>query len=273
MSEGSEDPRNDATAATRAANAALAAVLPFADRRDFEEPARGLIAPLPDDGVLRAADGRPVWDLSRFSFVEQGTPAPDTVNPSLWRQSQLVVQGGLYEVVPGLYQVRTADISNITFAEGDEGIVVFDPLMTQETAAAALALYYAHRPRRPVVAVVHSHSHVDHYGGIRGIVEEDDVRSGRVKIIAPVGFLKAAISETVMAGNAMGRRATYMYGNLLPADPKGQVGVGLGMTAEMHWFIENFKAVTAAENCCHTLHNTYTLRGAKTRDPLAWSKI
>ncbi len=312
MSEGHEDPRNDATAATRAANAALAASLPFEDRRDFEEAARGLIAPLPDGGVIRAADGRPVWDLSRFSFIEQGAPAPDTVNPSLWRQSQLVVQGGLYEVVPGLYQVRTADVSNITFAEGDEGIVVFDPLMSEETAAAALALYYEHRPRRPIVAVVHSHSHVDHYGGIRGVVDEDDVRSGKVKIIAPVGFLEAAIAENVLAGNVMGRRATYMFGNLLAAGPKGLVGVGLGMTtpsgrfslipptdlvtetgqrmlidglefefmlapdseapAEMHWFIENFKAVTAAENCCHTMHNIYTLRGTKIRDPLAWSK-
>jgi linear primary-alkylsulfatase len=312
VSEGHEDPRNDATAATRAANAALAASLPFEDRRDFEEAARGLIAPLPDGGVIRAADGRPVWDLSRFSFIEQGAPAPDTVNPSLWRQSQLVVQGGLYEVVPGLYQVRTADVSNITFAEGDEGIVVFDPLMSEETAAAALALYYEHRPRRPIVAVVHSHSHVDHYGGIRGVVDEEDVRSGKVKIIAPVGFLEAAIAENVLAGNVMGRRATYMFGNLLAAGPKGLIGVGLGMTtpsgrfslipptdlvtetgqrmlidglefefmlapdseapAEMHWFIENFKAVTAAENCCHTMHNIYTLRGTKIRDPLAWSK-
>ncbi len=312
MSEGPEDLRNDATDATVAANRALAASLPFEDRRDFEEAARGLIAPLPDNGVIRAADGRPVWDMSRFSFVEPGSHAPDTVNPSLWRQSQLVVQGGLYEVVPGLYQVRTADISNITFAEGERGVVVFDPLLTEETAAAALALYHEHRPRRPIVAVVHSHSHVDHYGGVRGIVDEDDVRAGKVKIIAPIGFLDAAIAETVMAGNAMGRRATYMYGNLLPADPKGQIGVGLGMTtpsgrvtlipptdlvtetgqrmvidglefefmlapdseapAEMHWFIDSFKAVTAAENCCHTLHNTYTLRGAKSRDPLAWSK-
>ncbi len=312
MSEGPEDRRNDATEATRAANAALAASLPFEDRRDFEEAARGLIAPLPDRGVIRAADGRPVWDLARFSFIAPGSPAPDTVNPSLWRQSQLVVQGGLYEVVPGLYQVRTADVSNITFAEGEEGVVVFDPLMSEETAAAALALYYAHRPRRPIVAVVHSHSHVDHYGGIRGVVDEDDVRSGKVKIIAPVGFLEAAIAENVLAGNVMGRRTTYMFGNLLPAGPKGLVGVGLGMTtpsgrysliaptdlvtetgqrmlidglefefmlapdseapAEMHWFIENFKAVTAAENCCHTMHNIYTLRGTKIRDPLAWSK-
>ena len=200
-----------------------------------------------------------------------------------------MVQGGLYEVVPGLYQARTADLSNITFAEGEDGIVVFDPLISRETAAAAaLGLYYQHRPRKPIVAVVHSHSHVDHYGGIRGIIDEADVRAGKVKIIAPVGFLEAAISENVLAGNVMSRRSSYMYGNLLPADPKGQVGAGLGMStssgeitlipptdhvtetgqrmsiagldfefmlapdseapAEMHWFIEQFQAVTAAEN-------------------------
>jgi len=290
----------------------MAAGLPFEDSRDFEDAARGLIAPLPDDGVITGDDGATVWDLSRFGFIERDAPAPDTVNPSLWRQSQLVVQGGLYEVVPGLYQVRTADLSNITFAEGDDGVVVFDPLISAETARAALALYYAHRPNRPVVAVVHSHSHVDHYGGVRGIVEEADVKAGKVRIFAPAGFLEAAVAENVLAGTAMSRRASYMYGNLLPADPKGQVGAGLGLStssgtvtlipptdivektgqrlriagldfefmmapdseapSEMHWFIDQLKAVTAAENCCHTLHNTYSIRGAKIRDPLAWSK-
>jgi alkyl sulfatase BDS1-like metallo-beta-lactamase superfamily hydrolase len=225
---------------------------------------------------------------------------------------QLVVQGGLYEVVPGLYQVRTLDLSNITIAEGDGGIIVFDPLISTETARAALELYYAHRPRKPVVALVYSHSHVDHFGGARGVVDETDVRAGKVRVIAPEGFLEAAVAENVLAGNAMSRRSSYMYGNLLPADPKGQVGAGLGVStsagtislvpptehvtetgqrmniagldfefmlapdseapAEMHWFIEQFKAVTAAENCCHTLHNTYSIRGTKIRDPLAWSK-
>ncbi len=312
MSDDGQDARKDASQATRAANDTLVASLPFEDRRDFEEAARGLIAPMPDGGVIKAADGRPVWDLSAFSFIEQDADAPETVNPSLWRQSQLVVQGGLYEIVRGLYQVRTADLSNITFAEGEDGIVVFDPLLSKEPAAAALELYYQHRPRKPIVAVVHSHSHVDHYGGIRGIVDEADVKAGKVKIVAPVGFLEAAISENVLAGNVMSRRSSYMYGNLLPADPKGQVGAGLGMgtssgeitlipptdhvtetgqrmniagldfefmlapdteaPAEMHWFIEQFRAVTAAENCCHTLHNTYSIRGTKIRDPLAWSK-
>jgi alkyl sulfatase BDS1-like metallo-beta-lactamase superfamily hydrolase len=304
--------RRDATAATKAAQRQVLDSLPFEDTRDFDEAARGFVAPLPDDGVIRAEDGRAVWDLSRFAFVEQGSEAPETVNPSLWRQSQLVVQGGLYEVVPGLYQVRTADLSNITFAEGREGVIAFDPLISVETARAALELYYAHRPRKPLVAVVLSHSHVDHFGGIRGIVDEADVEAGKVRIVAPVGFLEAAVSENVMAGNVMTRRATYMYGNLLPADAKGQVGAGLGVTtssgtvtlipptdlvtetgqrmtidgldfefmlapdseapAEMHWFIEQFGAVTAAENCCHTMHNTYSLRGTRIRDPLAWSK-
>jgi hypothetical protein len=145
------DPRRDATDATKAANRRMAASLPFEGRRDFDEAARGFIAPLPDGGVIRGADGA-VWDLSRFSsWITADAEAPETVNPSLWRQMQLTVQGGLYEVVHGLYQVRTADLSNITFAEGHEGIVVFDPLISTETAAAALEPYYAHRPRKPVV--------------------------------------------------------------------------------------------------------------------------
>ena len=175
---GAQDPRGDATEATRSAQTAAVAGLDFADRRDFDDAARGLIAPLPDGGRVTAADGRPIWDLSRYAFIHQHADAPDTVNPSLWRQMQLVVQGGLYEVVPGIYQVRTLDLSNITFVEGDEGIIAFDPLISTETAAAALELYYAHRPRKPIVAVVFSHSHVDHFGGVRGIVDEADVQAG-----------------------------------------------------------------------------------------------
>lgn len=306
------DRRKDATEHTKAANARLLDELPFDDQQDFEDAARGLIAPLPDSGVIEGGDGAPVWDISRYSFIEEGSQAPETVNPSLWRQSQLVLKGGLFEVVEGLYQVRNADLSNLTIVEGEEGLIVFDPLITVETARAAMELYYAHRPRKPVVAVVHSHSHIDHYGGVRGVVSQEDVDSGKVKIIAPVGFLEAAVAENVMCGNVMSRRASYMYGNLLPADPKGQVGAGLGMTtsvgtvtlipptheitetgqkmeiagltfefllapdteapAEMHWYIEELKALTAAENCCHTLHNTYTLRGAPPRDPQAWSR-
>jgi hypothetical protein len=199
MSDRDDKGRSGASETTRAANESLIAKLPFEDRRDFDDAARGLIAPLPDGGRVKGADGGLVWDLSRFGFLHQHEEAPETVNPSLWRQMRLTVQGGLYEVVPGLYQVRTLDLSNITFAEGPEGIVAFDPLISAETARAALDLYYEHRPRKPIVAVVYSHSHVDHFGGIHGIVEKADVDSGKVKIYAPEGFLEAAIAENVLA--------------------------------------------------------------------------
>src|SRR5208282_147016 len=311
-SDGSLFERKDAADFTKTVNLESLKSLPFMDRRDFEDAKRGLVAPLPDGGVIKNEKGQIVWELTRFSFIKEGAPAPDTVHPSLWRQAQLVIQGGLYKVIDGLYQVRTADISNLTIIEGEDGLVIVDPLISAETARAALALYYAHRPKKPVVAVIHSHSHIDHFGGVRGVVDEKDVIDGKVKIIAPVGFLEAAVAENLLAGNVMGRRASYMYGNLLPPDPKGQVGAGLGVTmstgtitlmqptdlvtatgqrmriasldfefllapdteapAEMHWFIQQFKALTAAENCCHTLHNVYTLRGARIRDPLSWSK-
>ena len=310
--DGSLFDRKDAAEFTKAVNAESLKSLPFMDRRDFEDAKRGFVAPLPKGGVIKNEKGQNVWDLTRFSFIKEDAPAPDTVHPSLWRQAQLVIQGGLYKVVDGLYQIRTADLSNLTIVEGEDGLVIMDPLISAETAKAALALYYAHRPRKPVVAVIHSHSHVDHFGGVRGVVDEKDVIDGKVKIIAPVGFLEAAVAENLLAGNVMARRASYMYGNLLTPDPKGQVGAGLGVTtstgtitlmqptdlvtatgqrmriagldfefllapdteapAEMHWFIEQFKALTAAENCCHTLHNVYTLRGARIRDPLSWSK-
>jgi alkyl sulfatase BDS1-like metallo-beta-lactamase superfamily hydrolase len=301
-----------ASPATRAANNALARSLPFDDVRDFEEADRGFVAPLPEGGVIRAGDGRVVWDLSRFAFIQDDAPTPDTVNPSLWRQAQLVVKGGLYKVVDRLYQVRSADLSNITFIEGDSGVIVVDPLISAETAHAALELYYAHRPRRPVVAVLISHSHVDHYGGIKGVTSDEDVKAGRTIVVAPARFLEAALSENVLAGNVMTRRASYMYGNLLPPSPAGSVGNGLGVStsagtvtlippthtitetgqsltidgltfefllapdseapAEMHWYIRELRALTAAENCSHTLHNTYTMRGAASRDAQAWSK-
>ncbi len=303
--------RRDASQFTRAINDELLARLPFEDRQDFEDAARGLIAPL-DPEPIRAASGRVIWDPNAFAFIEQGSDAPETVNPSLWRQSQLVSQGGLFEVVPRMYQVRNADLSNLTIVEGDSGLIVFDPLISAECATAAMELYFAHRPRKPVVAVLYSHSHVDHYGGVKGVVSQADVDAGRVRVIAPEGFLEAAVAENVFAGTAMSRRATYMYGVLLPRDAKGNVGSGLGMAtsagtvtlivptetitqtgqkldidgltfefllapdteapSEMHWFIEELGALTAAENCCHTLHNTYTLRGAQIRDPHAWSR-
>lgn len=297
---------------TLAANTAGQKGLDFSDKRDFEEATRGRIAPLADGGVIQDATGRAVWDPTRFAFLDPANPAPDTVNPSLWRQSCLVMIGGLFKVTDRLYQVRNADLSNMTIYEGDTGIIIADPLVSAETARAALELYYAHRPRKPVLAVIYSHSHVDHYGGVRGVIDEQDVKAGNVAVIAPVGFMEAAVSENLYAGTAMGRRANFMYGNFLDPSPTGCIGAGLGLTcsegtvtliaptqcitqtgqtlnldglhfefmlapeteapAEMHWYIQELKALTAAENCVHTLHNTYTLRGAKIRDPLAWSK-
>ena len=305
-----DDPRKDATAITREANAAVIDQLPFEDKRDFEEATRGFIAPLADGPVLKE-NGDWVFDPHRLNFIGEDSTSPDTVNPSLWRQGSLVAKGGLFKVVDRLYQVRNLDVSNLTIIEGDTGLIVVDPLISAETAKAAMDLYFEHRPKKPVVAVIHSHSHLDHYGGVRGVVDEEDVLAGRTKIIAPEGFLEAAVAENVMAGTVMTRRAMFQFGGLLAPDPKGTVGVGLGSgvslgtvtllaptdditeagqrmvidgltfefmptpdteaPAEMHWYIEELKAVTAAENCTHTLHNTYAIRGAQIRDPQAWS--
>jgi len=305
------DPRNDASEATRAANQALLESLPFSDKSDFNDAHRGFIAPLPT-GIIKGKAGNAIWNPQQYSFVKEGAVAPDTVNPSLWRQSQLINISGLFEVTDGIYQVRNQDLSNMTVIEGKEGITVVDPLISAETARVAIDLYYEHRGKKPIRAVIYTHSHVDHYGGVRGVIDEADVKSGKIKIYAPEGFLEAAVAENIMAGTAMSRRASYMYGNLLPPDPKGQVGAGLGTTtsagtvtlipptdiisktgekhvidgltyeflmapgseapAEMLWYIEEKKAIEAAEDCTHTLHNTYSLRGAKIREPLPWSK-
>jgi alkyl sulfatase BDS1-like metallo-beta-lactamase superfamily hydrolase len=304
--------RKDASEFTRKINEAVLGELPFDYTKDFEDAARGFIAPLNNNGVATTEDGIPVYNGAALDFVEEGVPAPPTVNPSLWRNAQLIKKGGLFKVCDRLYQVRGQDLSNLTIVEGDTGLIVMDPLISPETAKAALDLYFEHRPRKEVVAMIHSHSHVDHYGGVKGIISEEDVKAGKVRVIAPVGFLEAAVSENVMAGTAMSRRAMYHTGVLVQPGPKGHVGVGLGISvsagkatlippteeitetgqkleidgltfefllapdteapAEMHWFIEELGALTAAENCCHTLHNTYTLRGAPTRDPQAWSQ-
>ncbi len=300
-----------ASTATKEANAALLKELPFDNKQSFEDAQRGLIAPLPKQ-VIKSAAGDTVWDPNKYAFVTLDAAAPDTVNPSLWRQSQLVNISGLFKVADRIYQIRNQDLSNMTIIEGDTGIIVCDPLISMEAAKAGMELYFAHRPKKSVVAIVHSHCHVDHFGGVRGVVDEADVTSGKVKIYAPVGFIEKAISENVMAGPAMLRRAEYMYGNLLPPSATGQVGSGLGTTVstgtvtlltptdiisetgqeekidgltftflwaptseaptEMHWYISELRALTTAENATHTLHNTYSLRGTKLRDPLAWSK-
>ena len=301
----------DATATTRQVNNALYNKLPFADKTDFENAHKGFIAPLPQN-MIKGEQGNVIRNPAKYDFVKEGEKAPDTVNPSLWRQSQLINIGGLFKVTDGVYQIRNLDLSNMTIIEGEKGITVIDPLLSAEPAKEALDLYYANRGKKPVVAVVITHSHVDHYGGLRGVVDEADVKSGKVKIYAPDGFMKEAVSENIMAGNAMSRRASYMYGNLLKPNAKGQVGAGLGTTtsagtvtlipptdyithtgqeevidgltydfmmapgseapSEMLWYVKEKKMIEAAEDVTHTLHNTYSLRGAKIRDPLAWSK-
>ena len=296
-----------ASAATVAANAALAASLPRDSGEDFEDARRGFIGTVPD-GRIVDAEGRVFWDMGAFAF-ETGA-APESVNPSLWRQAKLNAIHGLFEVTPGLYQVRGFDLSNITFIEGETGFIVVDPLISSQTAAAALKLLRAHRGDRPVSAVIYTHSHVDHYGGVRGVISDADIAAG-LQIIAPEGFLEAAVSENVLAGNVMNRRATYMYGSMLPRGPTGHVDAGLGKAvslgevslvpptrsisrtgerltidgveivfqvtpdteapAEMNFLFPQFGALCMAENCSCHLHNIYTPRGAQVRDAKAWS--
>jgi alkyl sulfatase BDS1-like metallo-beta-lactamase superfamily hydrolase len=281
---------------------------PFADERDFADAERGFIAAL-DPGVVRNATGEVVWDNDSYSFL--AGDAPDTVNPSLWRQSTLNAKQGLFEVTEGIYQVRGLDLSNISFIEGDTGVIVIDPLISVETAAAALGMYRAHRGERPVTGVIYTHSHVDHFGGVKGVTSQEEVDAG-VPVIAPEGFLEPAIAENVYAGTAMARRAGYMYGAALPRGPRGGVGAGLGQTtstgtvslivptvdithtgqeltvdgvrmvfqlapgteapAEMHFLFPSRKALCMAENTTHTLHNILTIRGAVVRDPHAWAR-
>ncbi len=297
-----------ATPAIAAANEAAARTLPFSDTADFDDADRGFIGAL-DPCVVTTADGRVVWDNDAYAFL--AGDAPPTVHPSLWRQSMLAAKQGLYEVVEGIYQVRGLDLSNITFIEGDTGIIVIDPLVCTETAAAALALYRKHRGDREVRAVIYTHSHVDHFGGVLGVTNAADVAAGKVAVLAPEGFVTHAVQENVYAGTAMARRAAYMYGTTLDRGPNGQVGCGLGQApstgevaivvptvdiattgethtldgveiefqmapgteapAEMHFYFPKFRALCMAENATHNLHNLLTLRGALVRDPHAWA--
>lgn len=300
----------DATTITKHINNAFLTKLPFSDKQDFEDAKRGFIAALPD-GNVKLSDGTVVWDLNKYDFLKDDK-VPDTVNPSLWRIAQLNMNNGLFKVVDRIYQIRGFDLSNMTIIEGDTGIIVVDPLISKEVAKAGLELYYANRPKKPVVAVLYTHSHVDHYGGVKGVVSEADVKAGKVKIIAPVGFIEEAISENVYAGNAMSRRSQYQYGSFLTPGPRGQIDAGLGKNtslgevtliaptvtidttgqklnvdgiqmefqmapgteapSEMLVYLPQFNALCAAEDLTHTLHNLYTLRGAQVRDANKWWK-
>ena len=300
--------QNPPTAVIEAAHAQQQGSLPFDDTADFDDADRGFLGAL-SPCVVKAADGRVVWDNDGYAFLA-GEP-PTSVHPSLWRQSQLCAKQGLYEVVEGIYQVRGLDLSNISFIEGDTGIIVIDPLVSTETASAALALYRTHRGDRPVVAVIYTHSHVDHFGGVLGVTSQADVDAGKVAVLAPEGFTEHAVQENVYAGTAMARRAGYMYGAALDRGPQGQVGCGLGQTpstgevaiivptiditttgekhtidgveiefqmapgteapAEMHFYFPRYKALCMAENATHNLHNLLTLRGALVRDPHGWA--
>ena len=216
----------EAEPATVAANEKLLSELPFANRQDFEDARRGFVATIPN-GEVKAPDGRVIWSMEGFKFLEKDR-APATVNPSLWRQAQVNQIHGLFKVTDRVYQVRSLDLSNMTIIEGDTGLIIVDPLLSMQTAKAALDLYLQHRPRKPVVAVIYTHSHADHFGGVRGVVDEADVKAGKVKILAPAGFTDHAVSENVIAGNAMSRRAQYMYGVFLPPGEKSLVDTGSG---------------------------------------------
>jgi alkyl sulfatase BDS1-like metallo-beta-lactamase superfamily hydrolase len=285
-------------------------ILPFSDRRDFDEADKGFIA-APDYRRIMTDKGGVAWDIGRYDFLLQGKTF-DSIHPSLQRQAILNMSYGLYEVVPNVYQVRGFDLANISFIKGNTGWIVIDPLTVRETARAALAFVNQRLGERPVVAVIISHSHGDHFGGIRGVVKDEDLKAGKVEIIAPSGFLYESISENLFGGNAMTRRKSYTYGDLVPVSPFGHVDASIGKAvasgdvgilpptrviekpieeltidgvrmvfqntpgteapAEMNTWFPDLKAFWAAENIVGSLHNILTLRGAPVRDALAWSK-
>ena len=310
LSANASDPKN-ATKATIDVNNQVKEDLPFSDKKDFDNAQKGFIAKQ-DVVTIKNDNGDVVWDLEAYKkYISLDKPSPDTVNPSLWRNAQLNMINGLFEVTDGIYQVRGYDLSNITFIKGDTGWIVFDPLISKETAKAALDFINEELGERPVTGVFYSHSHIDHFGGVRGIVDEKDVISGKVPIVASQGFTEHAVSENVIAGNAMGRRAVYMYGAMLPRNEKGGVNGGLGQTTstgvatlikptdiiektgeertidgvkmvfqytpgteaptEMNIWFPEKKALWMAENTTNTMHNILTLRGAQVRDALKWS--
>jgi len=299
----------EATEHTRDRNAAIYMLLDFSDSAEFEFAQKGLLA-APEALELHNEDGDVIWSQKAFAFVEDAD-APGSANPSLWRHTQINHSYGLFEVTEGIYQVRGYDISNITFIEGETGWIIFDPLTNVETAKAAFQLVSDTLGERPVMAVVYSHSHADHFGGVKGVISEEEVAEREIPIIAPDGFEEHAVSENIYAGTAMSRRAEYMYGKALEPGEQGRLAVGLGVgmplgsssyispndiimktgerrtidgvtmefqmtpgteaPAEMNTWFPDMKAFWAAENCTGTLHNLYTLRGAQVRDGNAWA--
>ncbi|WP_229169447.1 alkyl/aryl-sulfatase [Bradyrhizobium altum] len=305
---GAQVPPKDAEPVTREANERVAHELPLGDRADFDDATYGFIGSIPDAEVL-GAGSKVVWSMKPFEFLKGD--APSTVNPSLWRHAELNKIHGLFKVTGRVYQVRELDAANMTIIEGDTSLIVIDTLFTTETARAALDLYYKYRPRKPVGTLIYSHSHVDHFGGAKGIVSEEDAASGKVKVLAPAGFMETAVAENVVAGNAMSRRSLYQFGGILPPGPRGFVDVGGGKSiprgtitllpptevitqstdrridgvdlvfqlvpgaeapAEMQIYLPQFGVLDAAELVMHSMHNLYAIRGAEIRDPSLWSR-
>src|ERR1700742_4130269 len=309
MTEMSNEPK-DATPSVITQQEAMLNALPFSDTRDFDDAARGFLGTI-DNAEITNPQGRTIWSLTPYAFLSTER-APPTVNPSLWRQSRLNMHHGLFEVVPGVYQARGLDIANMTLIEGDKGVIVVDTLTSIEGARASIELYFSHRGKRPVTSVICTHTHTDHWGGARGVLSEEMLANGSVPIIAPNLFLAHAVSENIIAGPAMLRRAQYQFGPFLAKGPRGQVDCGLGKSmaagsvallgptdliiatgdtrmidgvefefqmapnseapAEMHFFLPRYKLLNLAENCTHNFHNLLPFRGADVRDALAWSK-
>lgn len=279
----------------------------FDDRTDYENASRGWIASQ-TPCLIKAKNGRIIWNNDDYDFLQQN--CPPTANAKLWRQGQLNSKQGLFEVTNGIYQMRGFDLSNMTIVEGQSGVIVIDPLVSNECAEAALDFYRQHRGDRVVTCLIYSHSHVDHFGGAQGVLSTTSDKT--IPIIAPEGFMEEATSENVLAGPAMRRRAAYMYGNYLPKGPEGQIGCGLGMNvskgtnslippnllirktgeehvvdgvrivfqmvpeteapAEMNFYFPEHQALCIAECATHCQHNIITLRGALVRDAKAWAK-
>jgi len=296
--------------ATLKANADMAKTLPFANREDFDDAMRGFIGTTPD-ALVPGTGPRPVWSMKPYDFLKQNEAA-DSVNPSLWRQAQLNAIHGLFKVTDRVYQVRGFDISNMTIIEGDTSLIIVDTLLAAEAARAALELYYQHRPKKPVGTVIYTHSHSDHFGGVKGVISEADIAAGKVQVLAPSGFMEAVAGESVMSGTATSRRAQYQFGALLPPGPRGHVDTGLGKKialgtvtliaptgtidrtmdkrvidgveivfqlapgseapSEMLMYFPQFRVLNMAEDVTHNMHNLYTIRGSEVRDGNLWSR-